>query len=127
MDLVVLEGLEVAAPIGVYPFEHEILQTLRFTVRVEVDLSEAGRSDDLGHALDYDQLAEACRESATARHHRLIERVALQVIERILDEHQMAVSVFVRVEKPGAVPDADLVAVEMQRSRRSRRGLFKSG
>ncbi|HJL41224.1 MAG TPA: dihydroneopterin aldolase [Myxococcales bacterium LLY-WYZ-16_1] len=128
MDVVALEGLELRAPVGVYPFERDILQRIRVSLRAELDLTAAGRSDALGDGLDYDRLAAACREVAAAKHHRLIESIAAEIVARVLQEHEAVEAVWVRVEKPGAVPDAEQVAVELRRERRKpRTGLFGGG
>lgn len=117
MHRVYLEGLQVMGRVGVYPFEHGIDQRLVLSVRADLDLTKAGRTDDLQHALDYDGLAQACRDVVAARHHRLIEAIAHEVLDRLLETHPAVDRVWVRVEKPGAVPDAATVAVEMERDR----------
>jgi dihydroneopterin aldolase len=88
-DRITLEGLFVQAGIGVYPHEH-------------------------GASVDYDALARLCREVARSQHHDLIETVAEKIADRVLALPRVA-RVRVRVEKPGAVPDARAVAVELTR------------
>ena len=117
LDRTRLEGLRVDASIGVYPFEHEIKQTLVIDVTVHSDLQAAADSDALAHAVDYDRIAKICRTAATEQHHQLIETVAGKIAHRVLADLPMARMVDVRIAKPGAVPDADNVAVELRRTR----------
>lgn len=116
MDRVKLEGLVVYASVGVYEFEHDIRQRLEIDVAAEIDLAEAGSTDRLEAGLDYDSLAQHCREVAAERHHQLIETIAESIASRVLRDGRIH-RVEVRVAKPGAVPDARTVAVEIARRR----------
>ncbi len=116
-DTIILAGLRVDAGIGVYPHERTHKQTLVIDVRVKTSIRAAAEKDDLQKSVDYDGLAETCRQVAQEKHHALIETVAEKIARRVLRTPAGLVgSVFVRVAKPGAVPDAALVAVEITRS-----------
>ena len=117
-DRIKLEGLEVEAGIGVYDHERGVTQRLVIDVTAETDVAAAAATDELSLSLDYDAFARICREEATTQHHELIETVAEKIAGRILAEHPGRVQrVHVRVAKPGAVPDARTVAVEITRPR----------
>lgn len=113
MESVFIEGLKVDAEIGVYPEEHGRLQRLVIDLSVGLDLRDAGDSDALSDALDYDQLAAICREEATRGHHQLIETVAKRILDRVLALSGVQ-KAEVRVQKPGAVPDAETVGVRFK-------------
>ncbi len=115
-DTVAVEGLELAAEVGVYAHERGVKQRLVVDVRCAVDLEAAARSDQLEDALDYDRIAGICRDVAAERHHQLIEAIAGKIADRVRREFGSRVGgVEVRVAKPGAVPDAATVAVEVRR------------
>lgn len=116
-DEVRLEGLEVGASIGVYDHERGVLQRLVVDVVAECDLARAAQTDALEDSLDYDGIAAICRAVATERHHQLIETVAETIAARVGARFAGRVdAVRVRVAKPGAVPDAATVAVQLRRS-----------
>jgi dihydroneopterin aldolase len=116
-DVISVEGLKVDARIGVYPFEAEIRQRLLIDLRLRTDIAPAASSDDVSKTIDYDAVAEIARSTAREQHHRLIETVAEKIAARILDRWRGQVrQVSVRVAKPGAVPDAFTVAVEIVRA-----------
>jgi len=117
MDRVKLEGLVLDASVGVYDFERESRQRVEIDVAVDLDLSDAGRSDRLEASLDYDRIAGFCLEVVSGRHHRLIESIAEGVASRTLETDPRIRRVEVRVAKPGAVPGARNVAVELVRRR----------
>jgi dihydroneopterin aldolase len=116
-DRVRVEALEVDAPIGVYPHEQNTLQKLIIDLTLECDLTKAGETDELEHAIDYDALAAIAQQTATEKHHKLIETVAHQIAKRILQQQTRSTRVFVRVAKPSAVPGAKCAAVEVWRER----------
>ena len=115
VDRVRLEGLELQAQIGVYDRERGVTQTLVISVSVERDLRLGGSSDLLADTIDYDRIAQVCRDVVNDRHHNLIEAVAERIADRLRKEYA-AEAVDVRIEKPGAVPGCRTVAVEIRRT-----------
>jgi dihydroneopterin aldolase len=118
-DRIALIGLELGGGIGAYPHEKGIDQTLIIDVEIEVEgLTEAAASDALPDTVDYDEIAEICREVVHARHHHLIETVAEQIAARAIQLDPRIGQATVRVEKPGAVKGARTVRVEITRKRK---------
>ena len=116
-DLVCLEGLQLDAFVGVYEKERDIKQRLVVSVKVEFDCRKAGESDDISYALDYDSLAEICKEVVEGEHIHLIESVGERICSLIYQRvDDLNGQIIVRVEKPGAVPGAHTVAVELVRT-----------
>jgi 7,8-dihydroneopterin aldolase/epimerase/oxygenase len=114
-DRIKLEGLEVEAVVGVYPKERLGPQRLIIDVALTTDTRPAALADALAATLDYDQVAEICRDVAGERLH-LIETVAERIAARVLAAQPGRIqAVAVRVAKPGAVPGARTVAVEIER------------
>lgn len=116
-DRISVLGLEVEGGIGVYDHEKGVTQRLVLDVELVVDLQNAGRTDALEATVDYDQVAEICREVVSSGHHDLIETVAETIAQRTLALSARIEGVTVRVDKPGAVPDARTVRVEVTRRR----------
>lgn len=117
-DLVRIEGLELDTFVGVYAHEHGARQKLVLDLAVETDITIAAAYDALTETVDYDRLAALAREVASERHHALIETIAEKIAARALAVlPPIARRVFVRVAKPGAVPGARTVAVEIWRQR----------
>ncbi|MCE5239966.1 dihydroneopterin aldolase [bacterium] len=92
----------------------------RFAMDLELvrDLTAAGRTDDLSHTADYKAVYELVRRIEAAKHYRLMEALAHDVVEAILREFEVD-EVTVRVRKQ-SVPLGGLVdhaEVEMTRRR----------
>ena len=119
LDRTSIEGLRVDASVGVYDFEYRIKQTLVIDVVAHADLRPAGETDALEDAVDYDRISAICRTVVESRHHRLIETIAGRIAAGVLESLPQVQAVDVRVAKPGAVPDAETVAVQIQRRRPS--------
>lgn len=118
MDRIHLRGLEVFAHHGVFEFEEEQGQVFVVDVSLEVDLTNAGASDELTSTVDYGELARVVRARVKDERHNLIERVAQRVADAVLD-HPLVNSVDVSVHKPGApIPVAfSDVVVEIHRTK----------
>ncbi|HBH26518.1 MAG TPA: dihydroneopterin aldolase [Rhodospirillaceae bacterium] len=73
---VVLEGLEILAPVGVHPAERAGPQRLLLDVTLEV---EPPADDAIAQAVDYETLAQDIRSLAAQRHRDLLETLAAEV------------------------------------------------
>ena len=115
MDKVYVTGLKVDAYIGVYDWEHEQTQPLILDLEMDWDHRKAAESEQLNDALDYDALSQAVIQLIQARPRALIETIAEEVAQLILQQFKTP-RVRVKVAKPQAVPAAQYTAVELVRS-----------
>jgi len=114
-DRVILRGIACRCLIGVDENERLGVRPLRIDVEMETDCREAGLTDEIARALDYRLVAERVRAIAEASAFRLLEALAERIAAAILDEFPAAAVTTVRIEKPGALPGVEIVAVEIQR------------
>jgi dihydroneopterin aldolase len=117
-DRIVVEGLRARTVLGVHPHEREAPRDVLFRVTLELDLAAAAQSDDLEDTVDYDAVARLLVAHAEKARHRLVEALAGSLAALALDRFRALHAVTVRVEKPGALPGAETVAVEIRRARR---------
>lgn len=117
-DRITLTGLEVFAHHGVFEFEREQGQTFVIDCVVELDLSQAGRSDELNQTVHYGELAERLHAAAQREPVDLIETLAERLAETALDFAAVD-RVIITVHKPDAPIDLTFsdVAVTIERSR----------
>lgn len=113
-DRVIIEDLRIPASIGVYP--HEKVQQQAIVLNVEMGLAAQTcfRSDRVEDTIDYAAVADALKRLAVSRHFNLIEHLAEQMSNVILD-HFGASWVKMRVSKIGVIPDATCAAVAITR------------
>ncbi len=116
MDKVFIEQLEVITTIGVYDWEQEIKQKLILDIEMAHDNRPAGKSDDVADALDYAQVCQAVLEHIEHGRFLLVERVAEEVAELLMSRFSVH-QVWIRLTKPGAVPQARGVGVVIERQR----------
>jgi len=115
VDKIVIQDLEVDAHIGVTEAERTLPQHLLVTVELERDLAEAGRTDSEAATARYDVVANMIRETTGAHPRKLIETVATEIADAILDR-QFASAVTVEVKK-FSIPRSRYVAVQIRRAR----------
>ncbi len=115
MDRVLIEALEIPCVIGVWEWERKITQRVVVDLELYTDVTAAAASDALEDALNYAAVAERVTAFVVEAEAQLIERLAEGIAALALDEFGAA-RVRVRVAKPGAVPGARTVAVEIERS-----------
>ena len=116
MDHVIIEGLRTDTVIGVHDWEREIRQEVVVDVVMDYDCHDAGHSDHLSDALDYDTVSRRLLEIIGASRLQLIEALAERCAAMILEEFPVR-QLKLTLRKPGAVAEAESVGVVIHRSR----------
>jgi dihydroneopterin aldolase len=114
MDTVFIRGLRAATVIGVHDWERLVRQEVVIDLDLANDNRLAASDDNLEHTLDYGAISERLIALAAASDCLLIERLAEQLAERLLDEFPIP-WLRLRLSKPGAVAAADSVGVVIER------------
>jgi len=117
-DRILIQDLEVRCIVGVYPQERDHEQVLRLDLELGVDLRVAGRSGELGHTCNYDQLADEVIALLRFRRYRLLEVAAEEVSAMLFGVHSNLEQVRLTIAKPMALPGrARAAAVAVERAR----------
>jgi 7,8-dihydroneopterin aldolase/epimerase/oxygenase len=117
-DRIALRGLRVRGRHGVFEHERADGQDFLIDVTIDVDVSVAGRTDDLHDTIDYGAIAQTVAAVVGGEPLNLIETLAERIATACLADSRIA-SVEVSVHKPDApIPlTFDDVVVTIVRSR----------
>lgn len=115
-DRIVLQGVSAFGHHGVLDFEKRDGQTFVVDVAMEVDLSKAGRSDDLTQTVNYAEVAAAVVARITGPSFDLIERLAEVIADDVL-ANGLVEAVEVVVHKPEAPVGHPFTDVQVQITR----------
>jgi len=118
LDRIRIEGLGIYTVIGINEWERQTRQQVILDVEMSWDISEAARSDDINHTLNYKEVAKRLTSLVEASDYGLIEKLAEHCAQVIRDEFDVP-WLRLKVSKPGAVRGADNVAVIIERGRPS--------
>ena len=118
MDRIFLRDLCLSCIIGVNDWEREVRQEVKIDLDLELDLSEAGRTDDLDLTTDYKGVRDRIETLVTQSRFFLVEALAEGIARACLAERRVQ-RVSVRVEKPGALRGVRTVGVEIVRGQGS--------
>ncbi|WP_226353358.1 MULTISPECIES: dihydroneopterin aldolase [unclassified Pseudonocardia] len=118
-DRIELRGLRVRGHHGVFDHERRDGQEFVVDLVVHADLAPAAASDDLADTLHYGELAELAAGIVGGPARDLIEAVAGEIAQAVLDFDARIAAVEVTLHKPSApIPlTFDDVAVVLARSR----------
>jgi dihydroneopterin aldolase len=114
MDIVFIEGLEIETVIGVYGWEREVRQRLRFDLQMAYPVAPAAASDDLAEALNYKAVADRLISYVESTEFELVETLAERCAAIIRSEFAVP-WLRLKLSKPGAVPEAQAVGVIIER------------
>jgi len=121
-DAVFVNGLALHAYHGVMQHEAKVGQTFKLDLMLDIDLTEASRTDMLKHTISYDLVAKTASEAFCSRRYRLVEAAAGAVAEAVLEHYPQVQRIRVTVHKPHAPIAAtfDDVGVVIERARQER-------
>jgi len=86
-DVILLDGIEVPAALGVSKAERSMRRPVLIDLELGFELGRAGRSDRLADTLDYAEIYRSVEEVAGTREHRLVEALAERVAASLLSSY----------------------------------------
>ena len=116
IDKVFITNLHVRGILGIHDWERITPREIIINATMFTDTIPAAQSDDISDCVNYSDMAKELRAHAESAARMTIEALANDLAEICLQDLRV-VKVILRVDKPGAVPEADSVAVEVERTR----------
>ncbi|WP_250656484.1 dihydroneopterin aldolase [Alkalimarinus coralli] len=104
-DTVFINGLAIDTTIGVYDWERTIKQRVVLDLEMRFDISSAAATDDLTHALDYSAVSQRIISFVEGSEYQLLESLAEKIASIVMAEFSVP-GLKLRINKPGAVPEA---------------------
>ncbi len=116
MDKVIIKDLLVRGIIGITDYERRLPQDILVNIVLYTDIHKAGQTDNIEDCINYSTVAKKVIAHAESIQRYTVEALATDIAAICLGEKGVQ-SVWVRVEKPGAVRFARSVGVEIERTR----------
>lgn len=119
MDKILFNQLQFYGYHGVYSEENKLGQRFYVDLVLHLDLSQAGKSDNINDTVDYADIYKMVKNIVENECHRLIETLAERIAYTILASFGKVEEVVVRITKPDPpIPGHfNSVAVEIARKR----------
>lgn len=120
MDKILVNQMSFYGYHGVFKEETKLGQRFIVDATLELDLSEAGRTDDLARSVNYGEVYQLCQQIVEGKPFKLIEAVAEAIATSILSTFTLVRSCTIKVIKPDPpIPGYyRSVAVEVTRCRK---------
>jgi dihydroneopterin aldolase len=116
MDKIFIRNLKTIGILGIHPHEQKTPRDIIISVDLSTDITRAAANDDILATVNYATLAKAIQEFINTHAFLTIEALAETLAGEIL-RNPLIRKIKLRVEKPGAVPAAETVGVEITRHR----------
>ncbi|MFZ5642706.1 MAG: dihydroneopterin aldolase [Bacillota bacterium] len=119
MDKIIMKGMRFYSHHGILPHERKLGQIFVVDVELFLDLSFAGKTDNLDLSVSYAEVFEKVEGVVAGDPMNLIEAVAEKIAGTILDNFSKVQEVRVIVQKPSAPVQGafEYMAVEIVRKR----------
>ncbi|NCT57731.1 MAG: dihydroneopterin aldolase [Legionella sp.] len=116
MNILRIEALRTTTRIGVHAWEQRIDQVLLLDIDIPLSSEKLEQTDDaIENTLDYDALCQHVTHLVESHAFRLIETVALRVINSIQSNFGIQ-AITVRVSKPLAIANASNISITITRT-----------
>lgn len=112
-----IRNLRMRCVVGILEWEKQIRQDVSVSMTLHLDLSAAGKSDDVEDTVDYKKLKKRVMDHLEGKPFALIERMAYEVAGICLEDTRVQQADVV-VDKLGALRYADSVCVEICRTQK---------
>lgn len=121
MDQIIIQDLSIYAKHGVYTEENILGQQFLVSVYIDLDLSNAGQTDDLQYTIDYGKICHFVTNYMQSHTFKLIEAAAEHLAEEILLRYEQIKKIRIKVKKPWAPIGLPIknVCVSVDRTRHS--------
>jgi len=115
---IVLDGVRFRSKHGASASERRLPQDFVAHVELSLPASQLPRGDDRREVVDYDRLASAIVDEATARSCRLLETLARRIIDRLFAESPAtSIRVLITKRHPPTSSSVEAASVELMVSR----------
>ena len=101
-DVILLEGIQVPAALGVTASERRTRRPVRLDLEVSRDLRSAGRTDRIRQTIHYKRIYEVVEDVAANQEHKLVETLGDRIARAVLSKFD-ADAVTVTVRKPSPI------------------------
>ena len=119
MDKIILKGIQFHGYHGVAEAERQLGQKYEIDLELMINLSAAGKTDNLTHTIDYAQVVQRVIEIGSQRSFQLFEALAETIAGEILAQFQIEeVRIAVKKLSPPIEPTLTYAGVEIHRKRK---------
>jgi FolB domain-containing protein len=115
MDKVFITNLRVRGILGIHDWERVTPREIIINATIFTDTHPAAQSDNISDCVNYSDTAKKLRAHAESAARMTVEALANDLAQICLQEPKVN-KVILRVDKPGAVPEAESVGVEVERT-----------
>lgn len=99
-DFIELKGMQFYGYHGVHAKETSLGQPFRLNLQLFLSLAEAGQTDDLEQTVDYGAVYQQVKEIIEGKPFRLLEALAENIAQEVLDSFSQVQGIVVELEKP---------------------------
>lgn len=118
MDIIFIRDYRLAITIGIYAWEREVPQTVRFDLEIGIPDKRAAKSDAISDTIDYAKVVQRIEESLRDNPIGLLEKLAEHIAALIMGEFK-APWVKVSITKLAALPKVKELGVTVERGSRT--------
>ncbi|MEA3326424.1 MAG: dihydroneopterin aldolase [Chloroflexota bacterium] len=115
MDKIFVNNLQVYGILGIHLHEQRIPQLIQISLCATTDIKDAAINDDIQQTINYSTLIKQIIQFIDNSRYRTIEALIETLATELLSDKQIT-SIWLRIEKPNAVPNTESVGVEITRN-----------
>lgn len=99
-DQIHLKGIECYCKLGVYDIERELGQCVHIDLELDLDLSNAGKSDNVSDTINYVDISNTVQEITKSKPYHLIEHLCQSICNGLFEKFSKLNAVQIHIFKP---------------------------
>ena len=115
MDKIFIKNLQVYGILGIHLHEQQMPQLIQISLCATTDIKNAANNDDIHQTINYSTLVKQIKKILEASRYHTIEAL-IEALAAVILTNKRISSLWLRIEKPNAVPNTESVGVEITRS-----------
>lgn len=100
MDKIFLNEMRFYGYHGLFPEENKLGQRFYVDLELDLNLEQAGKTDDMSYSIDYGHVYQLTKEIVEGKPKNLVEAVAKDIADQLLSTFERLKGCSVKVYKP---------------------------
>ncbi|MEA2011654.1 MAG: dihydroneopterin aldolase [Verrucomicrobiota bacterium] len=113
MALIQIKNLKTKALIGINEWEKKKAQKIIINLSFSYDSKIPETTDNIDDAIDYYTIKQKILQTATSSSFNLLERLANEILQLLLQTDKRITNASVEIDKPAALEEAESVSVKI--------------
>lgn len=109
-----IKNLRASASLGIHDWEKASRRIISINMEIQFNASAVLSSGSIADTIDYTEIEQGIIRILSERHFNLLETLLHEMGQCLLRDYEKIEKVYIEIEKPGALRQADSVSISQE-------------